>query len=301
MLEGCRRGGVGWRVRSAPWALLVVTAMVGDACQDDATRPGLASDCNDPDCIDARGDGVVSAPRGAGSGMPGGGGAGGMPGAGEGTLVGSVRQVAASDLTSTVSLQGDVEVRGPSADPSADEPLVAQPASDGTYRLEGVEIGKVVWVGVGAFADPPSGSFIDTLQAVDSTQSGFINLLVVPRDVLTDVAAASFINNPIELDPTLAQVVLRFVDVDGLALEGVAIQFPPPDQIPTAYDAGDIYTDAVDATSTRGTALLANLNAPPYPGGSSTIVANLDGATFTTEIQIARGAVTVVSAVIERP
>jgi hypothetical protein len=301
MLEGSR-GVVGWMVRAAPWAALVVTPILGDGCQEDETRPGLASDCNDQACFDARGNGAVGAPRGGGAlGSAGAGGGGGMPGPGEGTLVGTVQQVATSDLTSTVSLQGDVEVRSPSPDPSADEPLVAEPARDGTYRLEGVEVAKVVWVGVGAFLAPPGGEFIDTLQAVDSTRSGFVNLLVVRRDVLTDVASASFLNNPIELDPTRAQVVIHFVDPDGLALDGVQIQFPPPDQVPTAYDAGDIYTDAVDATSERGMALLANLNAPPYPGGSSTVVANLDGASFTTQIQVASGALTVVSAVIERP
>jgi hypothetical protein len=305
MLEGCRRSVVGWVVRGAPWAALAATPITGGACREETTRPVLASDCNDPACVDARGSGVVSAPRGAGpvgaAGAAGAAGGGGMPEPTEGTLAGSVLQVVTSDLTSAVSLQGDVEIRSPSTDPTVDEPLVAEPALDGTYRLEGVEVGKVVWVAVGAFQDPPSGPFIDTLQAVDSTRASFVNLLVVRRDVLTDVASASFINSPVELDPTRSQVVVHFVDEDGLALEGVQVQFPPPDQVPTAYDDGDIYTDALDATSTRGMAVLANLNAPPYPGGSTTIVANLDGATFTTEIQIAAGALTVVSAVIEQP
>jgi hypothetical protein len=304
MLEGCRRGGVGWVVRGAPWAALLVALIVGEACDEDATRPGLSSDCNDTACVDARGNGAVSAPRGGGAtgeaGAAGAAGGGGMPGPSEGTLAGSVLEVDTSDLTNPVSLQGDVEVRSPSADPR-DEPLVAEPGPDGTYRLEGVEVGKVVWVGVGAFQNPPGGPFFDTLQAVDSTRSGFINLLVVRRDVLTDVVAASFINNPVELDPALAHLVIHFVDDNGTPLEGVQIQFPPPARFPIAYDAGAIYTDAFDATSTRGMALIVNLDAPAYPGAPSTIVANLDGAAFTTDIQLASGALTVVSAVIEPP
>jgi hypothetical protein len=301
MLEGCRSGVLGWVVEGAPRALLVALPLVVGACGEDVTRPGLASDCNDPECIEARGSSMPTSPSSSSPGTAGAAGSGGMPDPGAGTLSGSVLQLSSPDLTSTTSLQGDVEVRAKSADTSATMPLVTEPAADGRYRLEGVELGQAVWVGVGAFEDPPSGDFVDTLQAVDSTRSDFVNLLVVPREVLADVVSASFITNPIEIDPNLSQVVIHFVDEDGLSLDGVQIDFPSADQVPTAYDAGDTYSDALDATSTRGLALLANLPAPPYPGGPTSIVATRDGASFTTQLQVVRGGVTLVAAVVPLP
>jgi hypothetical protein len=305
MLEGCRRGVSGWVAWRLLLPALVAAPILANGCSDDVTRPGLASDCNDPECIEARGNGVPSTPPSSMSpgsaGAAGAAGGGGMPDPGAGTLSGSVLEITTADLIRTGNLQGNVEVRAPSADTRATRPLVTEPAADGTYRLDGVQVGEAVWVGVGSFANPPNGTFIDTLQAVNSSRSGLVNLLVVRRQVMIDVASASFLNNPIELDPTLAQVVVRFVDENGLALEGVQIQLPAADQVPTAYDAGDIYSDALDATSTRGMAVLANLPAPAYPGGPTSIVAVLDGTPFTTEIQVASGAVTLVSAVVPVP
>src|SRR5688572_25274373 len=217
MLEWCRR--------AAPYALALALAFL--ACEEDETRPGLAQDCNDPACLDARGDSFpLPVPSGPGvGGAAGAAGGGGMPG-GDGELSGSVLEIVSQDLVTSQSLRGEVEVRAPSASGSGD--VVAEPGADGFYRLEGVERAAGIWVGVGNFSDPPDGPFIDTLQAVDSSRSGLTNLVVMRRDTLEELAATSFINQPAQLAPEGAHVVLQFVDSGGLPVPGVQITFPAP-------------------------------------------------------------------------
>jgi hypothetical protein len=288
MLEWCRR--------AAPYALALALAFL--ACEEDETRPGLAQDCNDPACLDARGD-FFPLPSGpGGGGAAGAAGGGGMPGP-DGELSGSILEIVSQDLVTSQSLRGEVEVRAPSAEGSGD--VVAEPGADGFYRLEGVERGQGVWVGVGNFGDPLADPFIDTLQAVDSGRSGFTNLLVLRRDTLSDLAASSFINQPAQLAPEGAHIVLQFVNGASQPVEGVQITFPAPEDISTAYDAGDTYSDALPETSTRGMAVLLNLDAAPWPGTPFGIVAQIDGVQLSAQVQIARGAVTVVTAVVPDP
>jgi hypothetical protein len=290
MLEWCRR--------AAPCAFALALWFL--ACEEEATRPGRALDCNDPECLDAREDSFpLPLPSGPGSGgAAGAAGGGGMPD-GDGELSGSVLEVVSQDLISTQSLRGDVEVRGPSAEGSGE--VVTEPGADGFYRLEGVERGAGIWVGVGNFADSPAGPFIDTLQAVDTGRSGFTNLVVLQRDTLTQLAATSFISQPVVLSAEGAHVVLQFVNSARQPLEGVQIAFPAPDDVSTAYDAGDAYSDALPQTSTRGMAVLLNIVAPPWPGGAYSVVATLDGEEFLAQVQIAEGAVSVVTAVVPDP
>lgn len=290
MLEWCRG--------AAPYALALALAFL--ACEEDETRPGLVQDCNDPACIDAR-DNSLPLPSGSGSGSSGSAGAaggGGMPGA-DGELSGSVLEIVSQDLVTTQSLSGEVEVRALNADGSGD--VVAEPGADGSYRLEGVERAAAIWVGVGNFADPPAEPFIDTLQAVDSGRSGFTDLLVVRRDTLRELAATSFINQLVQLAPEGAHIVLQFVNGASQPVEGVQVTFPAAEDVSTAYDAGDTYSDALPETSTRGMAVLLNLTAPPWPGTPLGIVAQLDGQQLSAQVQIARGAVTVVTAVVPDP
>jgi len=289
MLEWCRR--------AAPCALALALAFL--ACEEDETRPGLVPDCNDPACLDARGDSFPLPGGGpSGGGSAGAAGGGGMPGA-DGELSGSVLEIVSQDLVTSQSLRGEVEVRAPSPEGSGD--VVAQPGADGFYRLEGVERAAGIWVGVGTFSDPPAEPFIDTLQAVDSGRSGFTNLVVVRRDTLRDLAASSFINQPAELAPEAAHIVLQFVNGASQPVEGVQVTFPAPEDVSTAYDAGDTYSDALPQTSTRGMAVLLNLDAPPWPGSALGIVAQIDGEQLSAQVQVARGAVTVVTAVVPDP
>jgi hypothetical protein len=222
-----------------------------------------------------------------------------MPGAAAGTLAGTVREVATSDLVSSQSLQGAVEVRAPSADGDG---VVAETGLDGMFRLDDIEQGETVWVGVGAFDDPPSEPFMDTLQAVDSIRSNVVDLLVFRRDLMRELASVAFLNQPIELDPAAAHIVMRFIGEDRAPLVGVHITFPDPTLISTAYDLGDdTYSDAQDETSTRGVVVLLNLPAARFPGVSTGIAADIDGKPFTTRLQIAAGAVTVVTAIVADP
>lgn len=259
----------------------------------------MVGDCDDPACENLRGD-VSSTPIGSGqAGEAGAAGGGGMPDPTAGGLAGRVLELANADLMTrrSLSTNGRVEVRAANALPSADD-VVVVPAADGSFTLDGIERGNAVWVGVGSFEDPPGEPFMDTLQAVDSIAMSARDLLVVRREVLRELAAESFINNPIELAPDGAHLIVQFVDGEGAAMEGVQVTYPAADEVSTAYDAGAIYSDALDQTSTGGTAILLNLTAPPYPGTSLTMGATVNGQRFTAPVQIALGAVTVVTAVV---
>jgi hypothetical protein len=286
MLERCRREAAAWGAR----ALVSMLA----ACQDAEPRPGPALDCDDSACIDARSNGA-QVPTGNGDGGSGGSAGGGnMPGAGGSTLAGTVREILSSDLVTSESLQGQVEVRAPND-------VTAETGAGGMFRLDGVERGPAVWVGVGTFEDPPEEPFMDTLQAVDSARDNVVDLLVIRRDVMRDLAAQSFLNDTVEIDPAGAHIILRFVGEDGRPLEGVHVALPDPALVSTAYDNGDGYSDALEATSTRGMAVLLNLAAARYPGTPTGIVAEVDAEQFTTELRVAAGAVTVVTAVVPDP
>jgi hypothetical protein len=288
MLEWCRG--------AAPYALALALASL--ACEEDETRPGLAQDCNDPACIEAREDSLPLPPAGGADGSAGAAGGGGMPDA-DGELSGSVLEIVSQDLVTSQSLRGEVEVRAPSAEGGGD--VVAEPGADGFYRLDGVERAAAIWVGVGNFSDPPAEPFIDTLQAVDSGRSGFTNLVVVRRETLRELAASSFINQPAQLVADRAHIVLQFVNGASQPVEGVQVTFPAAEDVSTAYDAGDTYSDALPETSTRGMAVLLNLAAEPWPGNALGIVAQIDGEQLSAQVQIARGAVTVVTAVVPDP
>jgi hypothetical protein len=274
-------------------------------CSDDETRPGLVADCNEPGCLrggppDTPPGSGLGTGGGAGSGGDGGEGGSGMPAPGAGTLAGNILELYTSDLRSTQGFSsGEVEVRAP--DTEGDDTVTTTPAASGSYRLEDVFVGEAVWVGVGAFEDPPEEPYIDTLQAVNTSRSASANLFIMRRDVLSDVAANAFISNPLELDPEGAHAVVRFVTENGVPIEGVTVVYPSPGDVSVAYDAGDTYSDALDETSTRGTALILNMPAPPYPGRTETLVADIDGRQFSADVQLSRSAITVLSAVVPDP
>jgi hypothetical protein len=277
---------------------LVWLMWAGSSCQGNETRPAMVGDCNDPACLDSPG--LVPTPIGSGqSGQAGAAGGNGMPDPTAGSLTGNVLEIVNADLVTSgpLSISGSVEVRAANALPGADD-VVVVPAADGSFTLDDIERGSTVWVGVGAFDEPPGEPFIDTLQAADSSRMGVRDLLVVRRELLRELAAESFINNPTELDPDRAHLILQFVDEDGGLVEGVQVTFPAPEDVSTAYDAGPIYSDALAQTSTRGTAVLLNITAPDYPGTALTIIATLDGERFTAPVQVARRAVTIVTAVV---
>lgn len=254
----------------------------------------MIADCNDPACLDARGDIPRPLQMSNSGGSAGAAGTGNTPG---GTLAGNVLDVPLEDLAPAASVGGGVEVRAPSAAANADA-ITSAVGVGGMFRLDGIRQNTVVWVGVGAFATPPAGPFIDTIQAIDSTRSDFVDLLVIRRDVMSKLAAG-FVTNPVELDPASAHIIVRFVDERRAPVPGVTVTFP--EVISVAYDIGDTYIDTAEATSLRGVAVLMNLAAPRYPGGPTSIVAAVGDEELTANLLIAQGAVTVVTAVIPDP
>jgi hypothetical protein len=258
----------------------------------------MVADCNDPACLDARVDAPPPVPTsGDSSGFGGTAGGGNTPG---GTLAGTVGEVSSSDLLTPTSLLDPVEIRAPNATANGAD-ITGVPGLDGVYRLDGVRESAVVWVGVGAFQVPPVEPYMDTLQAADTTQSRVVDLFVVRRDLMRQLALTAFMVPPVELDPELAAIVIRFVDERGAPVAGVRINIPDPSLFSTAYDAGDTYSNALEATSERGMAIVLNLQAASYPGSATSIVAEVDGEPLTTNLLIAQGAVTVVTAVIPDP
>jgi hypothetical protein len=164
---------------------------------------------------------------------------------------------------------------------------------DGSFRLEGIQLVRELWVSVGA-SDPPILAFIETLQVVDSTLGVFVDLAVISRPVLEEIAQSAFLGNPLELDPAGAHVVINFVTAQGISMPAVRVSFPEDASV--AYDAGDAYSDLALETSTRGTAILLNLPSVAYPGSATTLTANVGDQQFDIDLRIALGAVTLVKA-----
>jgi hypothetical protein len=95
-------------------------------------------------------------------------------------------------------------------------------------------------------------------------------------------------------------VILRFLTAQRLGISGVTLTSPDPGSTSVAYDLGDqLYSDTQKETGTRGTLVLVNLDASPYPGKAATIRAQVRGASREVDVRIAAGAVTLVTNVIE--
>ena len=250
------------------WALCM-----GLACSEDPpARPPTLSDCNEATCTDVRrGNTTVSVGALVPAGEGGAAGSSGMPPATT-TLAGTVRMIVEPDLVALNPPNAPVEVR---AAGGVGTEVVAIPAADGSFSLDGVVSETAGWAAVGAFTDPPTEPFMDTLQGVDTAAGEAVSLLVMRRSVLEEVALTSFFTTPLELDPTRGHAILTFVDELGNPLPGVRLTFPSPEDVGIAYDSGQIYSDAEVETSVRGTVVLLNLAAAAYPGSLTSVVAEL--------------------------
>jgi len=226
-----------------------------------------------------------------------------MPGKGI-VLAGNVRQVTQLDPPTDGNISGAVEVRAASAAENG-EAVSDETDALGAYRLEDVEQALTVWVGVGAFEAGADGFYMDTLQGVRPGDTPD-DLVIVPREMLVDLAAQSFVVTTVEaLDPGAAHVFVRFVDQTGASLPNVAIVNPPvlPQQ-PTriAYDVGvGAYSDAVETTDVRGAAVIVNYPTVPYPGATLELIATLNDEEYAVDVQVAANSVSVVTAVITPP
>lgn len=289
-----RHGGLlafGWAV--AAWL----------ACSETETRPPISSDCNEPGCLEGRNG---SPPDRVGAGAPGGGGEGGgagtsgMPPPGVGVLLGTVITIVEPDLSRSGGPEIPLEIRARSGT-GAD--IVGTSAADGSFRLDGVPSDEALWAAVGTFTDPGTpGLFMDTLQIVDAASAQAVELSAMRRSVMDQIAVSSFLNEPIELDPARGHAIIRFVDEGGNPVPDLRVVFPTLDSADIAYDAGEIYSETLSETSTRGTVALFNLVAPEYPGGVANVVVEIASPTprqFSPSVRVASAAVTVLTVELE--
>lgn len=265
-------------------------------CSDPQSRPAPPGDCNEPSCIDVR-DGsdpsttisyLVPAPGGGAAGAAG---SSGMPPP-LATLQGSVRMIVEPDLSGSDPPNAPVEIHARGAD---DTVVVGTPASDGGFSMTGVLAQQETWVGVGAFNELLGNPFMDTYQAVDSAAGLPVALAVTRRSVMEEIAQTSFLNSPQLLEPSRGHLLLTFVDDVGVPIDGVTVTFPTADDASIAYDAGDVYSDALTETSVRGTVVLLNLAAAPYPGSVTSIVATVasqPGREFRAPLLVSAATVT---------
>jgi hypothetical protein len=298
-MSGSRR--IGW----IKWALAASVACAYWACQEDETRPDGIGDCAD-ECsggpspiirppVSTPGAGG-SAGAGAGAGGSGGGSAGSAGSAGSSsmndTLSGSIQQL--SLTLTTDPLNGTLKVQAAGADV---DQVSVDSESTGDFRLVDVNRTLPLWVGVGPFTGDPASAFVDTLQPVATPLSLPVQLVVLPRAVLDDIVGQGFPNG---IDATRGHAILRFVDDARVGISGVTLVSPPAMTTNVAYDVGDTYSDQRTETDLRGTMVLLNLPSVAYPGSATTIGVNLRGTRHDVPVQLANGAVTVVTAVIPR-
>jgi hypothetical protein len=182
---------------------------------------------------------------------------------------------------------------------------------------------RPVWVAVGAFEEPlpepagvvidpstglpvpfmdpitePRSPFMDTLQVVVDSGADPVNLLVMRRTVMEEISQVSFLIGPLELDPARGHAVIQFVDELGNPLPDLRLIFPTPDNVGVAYDVGEIYGDSQLETSTRGTVVLLNVPAAPYPGVLTNVVVETSSTPvqqFRPVVRVATESVTVLT------
>jgi hypothetical protein len=199
-----------------------------------------------------------------------------------------------TDVTGVGPLDGAIEVRT-----ATGAQVSAEPAVDGSFRLEGVEPTSPLWVGTGVFDDDTTGLFMDTVQAVDSTVEEFVNLLVMRRSVMEEITQIGFMSDPVELNPARGHAVITFVDPSGRLLPAVRVTLPGDAAARLAYDLGDIYSDQTPGTSSRGIAVVVNANASAFPGTIVPVDVEVQGEVRDFNVRFARGSVTVIHVEME--
>lgn len=223
--------------------------------------------CNDPDCvptISPRVDLSSGGNESGGNDGVGGDALGGDPSnsAGTGAAVVTVRgQVVELEepnfaISATATASGNFTLRAPTA-----AGLVLESSAAALFSLDGVARSSAAWIS----AKPVSNSdLLDGLVVFDATaitSSSNVFLPVVHRSSLELVG--SVLTTLTSLDSSRAQVVLRFVDVNGVAVSGITVTMSGAERV--AYDLGAGYTDDAKGTSGRGLAFLFNVDASATP------------------------------------
>jgi hypothetical protein len=274
---------------------VAIVLLLSLACSDPELRPLVASDCDEPPCVEVR-DGVGTMSVVALLPEPGGGaagaGGGGNPSPSPVQVRGSVRMIVEPDLFGAQPPSAPVEVRAQGANGTA---VAAGAAADGSFSLSGVVPQEQTWMAVGNFTDPLSGTFLDSYQRVNTAAQQPVELAVMQRTVMEQIAQGSFFDAPLELQRDRGHAIVQFVDEFGVPVIGASLTYPTADDAGIAYDSGDLYSDLLTETSARGTVVLLNLSAAPHPGGSTSIVvrvASLPDREFRSDLRVAAGSVT---------
>jgi hypothetical protein len=251
-------------------------------------RPPPIGSCDGPECVSPPD--MVAGGLGPG-GSGGAAGSGGSDGEDDAvTLEGSVQLVTSQDLLSLDGLTRSVDVltRGFDTPPQ----IVAPTEADGSFRIEGVSPQSALQVIVAPSDDASASLFIDTLQAVDSTLGGGVDLRVLSRPVFDDLVDGSFVANPTVFDTTQAAAIVQFIDERDLPIAGLSI-ISDVGRASIAYDSGSIYSDVLEQTGDRGAVVLLNVAAQFYPGRLLPLTVLLsDGEEASAGVQVVRGAVT---------
>ena len=271
-------------------ALVLLLAL---ACSEPEVRPPVAGDCNEPPCNEVRASAtttraVALLPE------PGAGQAGssGNPPPPSTALQGSVRMIVEPDLFGTDPPNAPVEIRAAGVNGTV---VAASPSADGSFSLPGVAPQERAWVAVGNFTDLPGDVFMDTYQQANTAAQQPVELAVMQRTVMDQIAQGSFFDTPQELQDDRGHAIVQFIDELGNPVSGVSVTYPTEDDAGIAYDSGDLYSDLLTETSVRGTVVLINLSAAPYPGGSTSLVAraaSLPDLAFRSDLRVTAGSVT---------
>ena len=256
-------------------------------CQNEVNPPPPAPPCEGERC-------VVVPPRGGMMTGDSGGSTGGTTGAGTGgaagdagpagRLAGKVFVLQNEDFESAAPFNGSGVIGA-----SAPGGRVTANFTGDTYVLDGISTTSVIWV---------------DLTPVNSTLDEVPTLLEVdPRDPSPDVTfvraetidtVGTNLLTPITIDPTRAQIVVRFVDAQGVTAPGVTVTQHIGDLV--AYDiGGGIFQDTPEETTESGLAIVLNAPAVDVPGTRATFAFATGTRNGTFEVQIARGATSLVA------
>lgn len=269
----------------------VFGVVVAVACSDSVSRPAPAGDCTDPACSSTHSATGLGDVGGAFTGTAG---SGSMsPAAGSAELTGNIQVVVEPDLAHNGALATSLQIHA-AGELKAD--VSAATASSGSFTLPDVNPSTSLWVGVGAFDGNAAGTYMDTLQVVDSTAGLPVNLLVIQRSTFQQILSESFQLGAVEPDPNAGNVIIRFVDSKRNGISGVTLLDPKPEQTSVVYDQGATYSDQTGETSDRGTMVLVNLPSHLYPGAGTPLAALVDGKRYDIEVRTAAGTVTMVTA-----
>jgi hypothetical protein len=269
--------------RAALISLVLSLSASAAACQETSDRPpSLGCDGTDAGCAPYPQGGVGGGGRDSGRGDAG---AGPVRDGGSDagvTLTGTILTLGDDFVTSVPFIRA---ARIYAESPRGDF-LSSAYDGQGEYSLSGVRASTLTWVGV---KPTNAGAALPTLLKIDTTIAGPFTLAVVQADTIDRIF--ELITVPTTRQPGHGHVVVLFDDATEKPVSGVSVDMAQAAAI--IYDAGGTYSDAVQATGSRGIAVLANIPAQTFPGSEHRLLWS-GAATGFQEIFVAADSVTYV-------